>query len=119
MSCMTSLTYNDIGFGITLTEYIIDFESNMAERNYYDFSGMQTAHTSVILKSNQESELKLVLALSLFPLWRNSYINPRIMDGNQWRFIKNYNTKEYFTYGSNAYPLTYNWVMFEMGKIYK
>ena len=111
MSRMTSLTYNATGFGVTLAEYQIDFEANTAERNYYNYDNTLSEHTKCFLTANQERKLKIIAAFPLMPLWKSNYNNPNIYDGNQWNLVKRYGNTKQITFGSNAYPLTYSFVL--------
>lgn len=109
---MSSIVYESTAFGIVLHEYKLDFISNKAECNRYDFDEVQVEHEEIELSSLQEWKFKTLFAISLGPLWRKSYYNPFIMDGDQWNITRVYsNEKKDITYGSNAYPLMYSFVL--------
>lgn len=109
MSRMTSLTYNATDFGVTLAEYQIDFEANTAERNYYN--NTLSEHTKCFLTANQERKLKIIAAFFLIPLWKSNYNNINIYDGDQWNLVKRYGNTKQITFGSNAHPFTYHFVL--------
>ncbi len=51
--------------------------------------------------------LQKICAATCMPLWRSSYINLSVADGDQWGITAGYGDMEKSVYGSNAYPLTY------------
>lgn len=109
---MSSIIYESTAFGLVLEEYKLDFISNKSEYNNFDFDGIQVKHEEINLSSLQEFKFKTLFAISLVPLWKKSYDNPFIMDGDQWNMTRSYsNEKKDITYGSNAYPVTYSFVL--------
>lgn len=119
MSQMTQITYNATAYGTTLREDIIDFKTNTARRNYYDFYGNQTGHKENLISPAKEFGIKCVCSISLFPLWRKNYFNPFIMDGDQYNIARSYEERESVIYGSNAYPLTYWFVLQAIDNAFK
>ncbi len=111
MSQMTKITYNATAYGTTLREDILDFKTNTAQRNYYDFYGNSTDHKENLISSAREFRIKSVCSFSLLPLWRKNYYNPLIMDGDHYNIARSYKESESVIYGSNAYPLTYWFVL--------
>ncbi len=109
---MSSIIYESTAFGLVLEEYKLDFISNKAEYNSFDFDGIQVEHEEINLSSSQEFKFKTLFAISLVPLWKESYDNPFIMDGDEWIMTRAYSNEEKdITYGSNAYPVMYPFVL--------
>ncbi|WFA07808.1 hypothetical protein [Tissierella sp. Yu-01] len=119
MSKMTKITYNATAYGTTLIEDIVDFKTNTAQRNYYDFDGNPTDHKENLISPIKEFGIKSVCSFSLFPLWRKNYFNPFIMDGDQYNIARSYKENENVIYGSNAYPLTYWFVLWAIENAFK
>lgn len=111
MSQMTQITYKTTTFGITIEENILNFKANTAQRNYYDYNRELINHEENSIDKLNNFNIKLICSLSLFPLWRKNYDNPSIMDGDQYTIIRSYENGESIIYGSNAYPLTYAFVL--------
>ncbi|MDR7856326.1 hypothetical protein [Tissierella sp.] len=119
MSQMTKITYNATAWGRTLTEYIVDFKTNTAQVNYYDFDGNPWDHKENIISPIKEFRIKSVCSFSLFPLWRKNYENPFIMDGDQYNIVRSYKERENVIDGSSAYPLTYWFVLWAIHNAFK
>ena len=119
MSQMTQITYNATAYGTTLREDIVDFKTNIAQRNYYDFYGKPTDHKENLISPAKEFGIKCVCSFSLLPLWRKNYFNPFIMDGDQYNIARSYKESENVIYGSNAYPLTYWFVLQAIDNAFK
>ncbi|WMJ77528.1 MULTISPECIES: hypothetical protein [unclassified Sedimentibacter] len=111
MSQMTQITYNATAYGTTLREDIVDFKTNTVQRNYYDYYGNPTGHKENLINPTKEFGIKCVCSFSLLPLWRKNYFNLLIMDGDQYNIVRSYKESENVIYGSNAYPLTYWFVL--------
>jgi len=106
----TSIIYNMTNFGITIGSDNIDFETHSAQRNYYNYSGKLTSKENRKLNNGDITRIKTICSFSLLPLWRHSYNNRSIMDGDQWNLIRSTGTVKHKTDGSNAYPLGYKFV---------
>ena len=119
MASMMSVTYESSFIGVTVEHYKIDFKANTTDRSYYNVDGTPRAYYSNELTAGQEIKLKTICIVSLMPLWRRNYNNPFIMDGDQWDVIRNYGKFKHETYGSNAYPLTYRWVLWAIADTMK
>lgn len=119
MSQMTKITYNTTAYGTTLSEYIVDFKANTAQRNYYDFDSNPRDYKENVISPIKEFGIKTVCSFSLFPLWRKNYFNPLIMDGDKYNIVRSYKERENVIYGSNAYPLTYWFVLWAIGNAFK
>jgi len=116
---MTQITYNATAFGTTIREDIIDFKGNTAQRNYYDFYGEPTKQKENQISMAKEFKIKTICAVSLFPLWREYYLNPFIMDGDQYSIIRSYGDEQRIIYGSNAYPFTYPLVLYAIDNAFE
>ncbi|MCM1039030.1 MAG: hypothetical protein NC434_06860 [Ruminococcus sp.] len=103
-----TLSYQSIGWGVVLVEYKFDFADDLVEVNYYDYDETLHTHREDTFSPEQQKKLRLACAFSLMPVWKWSYHNPAVSDGDQWEVMITYNNgKEKRTYGSNAYPLLY------------
>ena len=111
MSQMTHITYNATAYGTTIREDIIDFNAGKSQQNYYQYDGELREHTDRIIGTTEQFKIRVICSLSLFPLWQKHYYNPSIMDGDYYNIIRSYKNDENTIYGSNAYPLTYRFVM--------
>lgn len=107
---MQELSYNAWGWGVILAEYKLDFADDFLERNYYDFDGTLMTHVENSFTTAQQLKVRFICSFSLMPLWRGTYINPSVADGDQWELISINGKEERRVYGSNAYPLTYRFV---------
>ena len=119
LSQITQITYRASAFGTVIREDIIDFKENAAWRNYYDFNKTPVQQKENKIDAEKASEIKFICAVSLFPLWRESYHNPSILDGDQYVIIRTYDNEESATYGSNAYPLTYAFVLSAINSVFE
>lgn len=114
MFCMASvfrmrkLTIYSMGWGEILAEYQLDFADGFAEVDYFDFDGTPASHAEGIFSAEQQREIRFVCFVSFMPLWRNSYIDSSVADGDQWQITLTYDKMEKTIYGSNAYPLMYD-----------
>ena len=108
---MTQIKYNTSRWMHIIREDIIDFKTNTAQRSYYDYNRELTKHEENTIGAEKKLEIKLVCVFSLFPIWHKNYIDPSIMDGEQYSIIRTYGNSESVVNGSNAYPLTYQLVM--------
>lgn len=108
---MTQITYHDTAWGTTLREDRIDFRANTYELTYYDLHGEMRSHYENSISIVKKLNTKLICSLSLFPLWRKNYYNPGVMDGHHYNIVRAYGNSKSEVYGSNAYPLTYSFVM--------
>lgn len=108
VSGMETLCYNAWGWGVVLAEYKLDFVKDSVDVYYYDFDGTLMSHKVDEFSEDQQREVRFVCAVSCMPLWRSSYINPSVADGDQWYITADYGSMEKYVYGSNAYPLTYH-----------
>ena len=110
MSQMTQIAYHVTDFGVTLREDVIDFDTNAARRNYYDYYGNSQETTEREISNTEKFKIKVICVFSLFPLWREYYANPNVMDGDQYHIVRSYKNGESVVYGGNAYPITYIFV---------
>ena len=53
-----------------------------------------------------------------FPLWRERYYNPNVMDGDQYSMVRSYEKVESVIYGGNAYPITYIFVFNAINNVF-
>lgn len=104
---METLHYKSWGLGVVLVEYKFDFVRDSVDVYYYDFDGTIISHKEDQFSKEQQREVKVVCAAAYMPLWRSSYINSRVDDGDQWDITADYGSMEKSVYGSNAYPRTY------------
>jgi len=111
MNQMTQITYKAIGYGVTLREDIIDFKENIAQINFYDYSGGLRESKNISIEAKDLARIKRISSLSLFPLWQSSYYDQGIASGDQYVFIMESEENERNVFGSNAYPLTYQLVV--------
>ena len=109
MSQMIKMTYNPIYF-FSEREDVINFKENTVQQNYYHYGELED-HKEKALGTAEKIKIKVICSFTLFPLWRRSYNNPYICDGDQYLIVRKYENGESVTYGSNAYPLTYWLVM--------
>jgi len=118
MSQMTQISYHATAYGVTFREDIIDFETNAAKRNYYDFDGNPREETETSISNSEKLKIKAICSFSLFPLWQEYYVNPNVEDGDQYHMVRSYEKGESVIYGSNAYPITYVFVFDAINNVF-
>lgn len=116
---MQELNYTAWGWGVVLVEYNLDFANHYAERNYYDFDGALSSHVEGAFSEGEQTEIRLVCAISLIPLWKSEYVDPYVSDGDQWEITIDDGEKGKSTYGYNAYPFTYRLVYGSIRSIFE
>ena len=105
-----TLRWRSMGWGMVLSEELLDLDSGTAEVSRFGFDQTLVSHTQAALSPDELRELRLVCTLALVPFWRSRYTDPRIADGDQWELTASYGKTEKVVSGSNAYPLFYRLV---------
>ncbi|MCL2462087.1 MAG: hypothetical protein FWF44_05425 [Defluviitaleaceae bacterium] len=111
MSQIQQITYNALAFGVTIRTNIVDFQTNIAQQDINNFDGELKEHKENSISEERSFKIKTICALSLLPLWLKNYHNPFVLDGDYYNIVRSYKNSSIVTYGSNAYPLGYDFVL--------
>lgn len=99
-----SVDYQSGGFGIVMDQVTVDMKSGDGHITCRSSNDEITLDTDITVSEKDLRELKLKMAFSLAPFWFPRYVDPMILDGNQWRFYFYSGDSQKYVYGSNAEP---------------
>ena len=104
MSQMTQIVYTSYDLGLPGRSDIIIFSESTAIRIYRHDPDMSVEKE---MNRTEIFGLRFVCSIALFPLWQDSYNNPRTVCGDMYFIVRTYRDSESEIFGSNSYPLTY------------
>jgi hypothetical protein len=113
-----TITFSSSAYGVTINSTEIDLTNKTIHNANFHFNGTLQKEQTNALSVYDFNKLKATCILCCVPLWKKTYENSRIMDGDYWEIeLIDKDGKKKTTNGHEAYPVTYGFFLHELKTI--